>query len=71
MSLGKINIQEEQKRLVLARLKTINPAAKIMLGMKKRVSVKELINHVKKEDDFGKKIIHAQINMLRVLTGSV
>lgn len=66
-----MDIAEEQKKLVLARLKTINPDAKIMLGTKKKVSVRELISHVKKEDDFGKKVIYAQINMLKVLTGSV
>ena len=38
-----MDVDEEQKRLVLARLKTINPDAKIMLGTKKKVSVKELI----------------------------
>jgi len=71
MSEEEINIHEEQKKLVLARLKTINPAAKIMLGTKKRVSVEWLINRVKEDDEFGKKVIKAQINMLRVLAGSV
>ena len=65
-----MDIAEEQKRLVLARLKTINPEAKIMLGTKKKVSVKELIQHVESGDPFGKKVIYAQINMLKVLTGS-
>ena len=64
-------IFEEQKKLVLARLMTLNPASKIMLGSKKRVSINELITHVKDGDDFGKKVIKAQINMLRVLTGSM
>lgn len=70
MKKEEINIQEELKRLVLARLKTINPDAKIMLGTEKRVSVKELISHVEKGDDFGKKVIYAQINMLKILTSS-
>ena len=61
-------IYEEQKKLVLARLKTINPDSKIMLGTKNSVSVKEIITHVEHSDDFGKKIIQAQINMLKVLT---
>ena len=69
--MSKIDIFEEHKNLVLIRLKTLNPESKIMLGTKKKVSVKELINHVEQEDDFGKKVIKAQINMLRVLTGSV
>ena len=61
------NIYEEQKKLVLARLKTINPESKIMLGTKRNISLKELINHVEQGDDFGKKIIQAQMNMLKVL----
>ena len=64
------NIYEEQKKLVLARLNTINPEAKIMLGTTNKVSVKELIDHVENEDDFGKKIIKVQMTMLRVLAGS-
>lgn len=65
------NIYEEQKKLVLARLNTINPEVKIMLGTKNRVSVKELIDHVEKGNDFGRKVIKAQMTMLRVLAGSV
>ena len=64
------NIYEEQKKLVLARLNTINPEAKIMFGTTNKVSVKELIDHVENEDDFGKKIIKVQMTMLRVLAGS-
>lgn len=60
-------IYAEQKKLVLARLKTINPESKIMLGTKRNVSIKELIEHVQLGDDFGRKIIQAQMNMLKVL----
>lgn len=65
------NIYGEQKKLVLARLNCINPGSKIMLGTKKRISVKELIHHVEEGDDFGNKVIKAQINMLKVLAGSI
>ena len=65
------NIYEEQKKLVLARLNTINPEAKIMLGTKNKVSVQELIDHVENGDDFGRKVVKAQMTMLRVLAGSV
>lgn len=67
----KESIYEEQKKLVLARLMTINPDAKIMSGKDKSVSVRELIKHVKDDDSFGKNIIKAQIHMLKVLTGSI
>lgn len=70
MSKEHLDISEEHKKLVLARLKTLNPELKIMLGTKNKVSVKELIDHVTEGDSFGKKIIKAQINMLQVLAGS-
>ena len=64
----KINVMEEQKKLVLERFKTLNPESKILLGGNQEVSVKELIGHVEKGDDFGKKIVQVQIKMLKVLS---
>lgn len=64
------NIDEEKKKLVLARLGTLNPELKIMLGGRKNISVKELITHVESGDNFGKKIIDAQMHMVKVLAGS-
>jgi len=63
----KSNQEKEQKKLVLERFKTLNPNSKIMLGGNKEVSVKEIINHIQKGDDFGKQIIQVQINMLKIL----
>jgi hypothetical protein len=65
-----IDVQEEKRKLVLARLGTLNPESKIMLGGSKSVSVKELITHVESGDNFGKKIIDAQMHMIKVLAGS-
>jgi len=65
-----IDVQEEKRKLVLARLGTLNPEYKIMLGGSKSVSVKELIIHVESGDNFGKKIIDAQMHMIKVLAGS-
>jgi hypothetical protein len=65
-----IDVQEEKRKLVLARLGTLNPESKIMLGGSKSVSVKELIIHVESGDNFGKKIIDAQMHMIKVLAGS-
>lgn len=62
-----INVGEEQRMLVLARFKTLNPNSKIMLGSDKEVTVKELIEHVEKGDEFGRKVIMVQIKMLRLL----
>jgi len=39
-----------------------------MLGTDKNVSVRDIITHVEQGDDFGRKIVRAQINMLKVLT---
>lgn len=70
MNNDNLEIYEEQRKLVLARLKTISPESKIMLGSTKSVSVKELIGHVESGDEFGKKIIKAQMHMLKVLAGT-
>lgn len=70
MSNEHLDISEEHKKLVLARLRTLNPELKIMLGTKNKVSIKELISHVEGGDKFGKKVIKAQITMLQVLAGS-
>ena len=48
-------IYEEQKKLVIARFKTLNPDSKIMLGEEKEeVTVKELIDHMVVGIDPGK-----------------
>ncbi|MEW5896459.1 MAG: hypothetical protein AB1668_02100 [Nanoarchaeota archaeon] len=60
-------IYEEEKKLVLARLKTLNPDAKLMSGARKPVSVREIIAHVQSDDSFGKDIVKAQMKMLKVL----
>ncbi len=71
MKSEKFNIEEEQKKLVLERFKTLNPDSKILLGGGEEVSVKELIRHVEKGDDFGKRVVKVQIRMLQVLTSGV
>ena len=62
-----INIENEQKKLVLARFKTLNPNSKIMLGGDKEVSVMEIIASIERGDDFGKNVIKVQMKMLQVL----
>jgi hypothetical protein len=62
-------LYEEHKQLVLARLRTLNPRAKLMSGKNKTITVKEMINHVEKDDPFGKNIVKVQIKMIQVLTG--
>ena len=70
MKKDNFDMYEEQKELVLARFNTISPESKIMLGSDKELSVKDLIGHVEKGDDFGRKIVQTQIRMLKVLTSN-
>ena len=51
------NVEEEQRRLVLERLKTLNPESKILLGGSNEISVKDLLHHVEKGDEFGKRVV--------------
>jgi len=71
MKSGNFDVDEEQKKLVLERFKTLNPESKISLGGGEEVTVKEMMQHVEDGDDFGKKVIKVQMNMIRVLTGGV
>ena len=41
-----------------------------MLGGDKELTIKDLISHVEKDDEFGRKIVQTQINMLKVLTSN-
>ena len=68
MMTNDFNLREEQKKLVLARFKTLHPQAKIVLGGENEMTVKDLIGHIEKNDDFGKKVIQVQMNMIKILT---
>jgi len=72
MSSKQFNLEEEQKRLVLERFKTLRPESKILLGSYGEITVNELIKHIEnKNDPFGKKIIQVQIKMLKILASGV
>ncbi len=62
-----MNIYEEQKKLVLARFKTLNTESKIILGGGKEYSVNDLIDHIKSDDEFGRKVVDIQMKMLKIL----
>ena len=68
MSYETKNLEEDQRTLVLERFKTLNPESKIMLGSEGELTVKDLINHIQQRDDFGKKVVKVQMNMLKVLS---
>jgi len=61
-------IYEEQKKLVLARLNTLNPESKIMLGGSKEITVKDMIESIQQGDAFGRKAVQVQIKMLKILS---
>lgn len=67
MKKEEFNLEEEQKKLVLARFNTLNPEAKLLLGGEGEVTVRTLMEHVEKGDEFGKRIIMIQMKMLQVL----
>ena len=67
MKSGNFDLEEEKKKLVLARLKTLKSESKVMLGGGKEVTVHELMKHVEEGDEFGKNIIKAQMKMLQIL----
>ncbi|MBI4146796.1 hypothetical protein HY489_05665 [Candidatus Woesearchaeota archaeon] len=53
------------KKLILARLETMPEYIQINLGNLGTLGKEELMNHVKKGDDFGKKFIEVQMKYLR------
>lgn len=71
MKTEKFDIEEEPKKLVLERFKTLNPESKILLGGGEEVTVKELMRHVEKGDEFGKRVVKVQIKMLQLLSSDV
>ncbi|MAF36389.1 hypothetical protein CL622_04695 [archaeon] len=71
MKSEQIDIEYEKKQLVLARFNTLNPESKILLGGSKEMSVKQLIQHIEKGDDFGKHVVQIQIKMLQLFSEGV
>ncbi len=61
------NLEKEQKELVLARFRTLNPNSKIILGGMGEITVGEMIENIEEGYELGKKIVAVQIRMLQVL----
>ncbi len=59
--------EEEMKELVIARLKTMSSDKKLSIGSAGDFTRDELIDHVGKEDELGKKIVEVQMEYLRLL----
>jgi hypothetical protein len=60
-------VEEQIKQLVVARLQTLPPDASVSIGSEGSFTRDELINHVKKNDKFGKKITEVELEYLRML----
>ncbi len=61
------NKEDEIKELVIARIKTLPSDKKMSIGSEGDFTRDELIEHVEKKDDLGKKVIEVQMEYLRLL----
>jgi hypothetical protein len=62
-----ITISQDVKDLVVERIDIIPPNVGISIGSTGTLTKKELIEHVKKGDAVGKKIIEVEMNFLKAL----
>jgi len=61
-------VKAEIKKLVIARLNTLNPDSKILLfGGKNPLSVRDMIKEVTIDSELGKKIVDVQFSYLKML----
>jgi hypothetical protein len=59
--------EQEIKELVIERLKTLPENTGMSIGSRGDFDREEIIAHVERGDDIGKKIIEAELNFLRGL----
>ncbi len=64
-------LSEDIKKLVIIRLETLPSNRKISIGSQGEFSKDELIDHVKKEDSIGKKMIEVELEFLRAIKEGV
>ncbi len=63
----KDKISEDVKELVIVRLDTLPSFRKISIGSFGEFTKEELIDHIKKEDPVGRKIVEIELEFLRAL----
>ena len=63
----KEKISEDIKELVIARIEVLPRDKRISIGSKGEFTTDELIEHVRKGDDVGEKIINLELTFLRAL----
>lgn len=64
-------LQEDIKRLVIARLRTLGGNKRISIGSEGEFNKDQLIERVEKEDSIGKKIMEIQLQYLQSLKEGV
>ncbi|VVB61405.1 Uncharacterised protein [uncultured archaeon] len=64
-------LSEDIKKLVIFRLETLPSNRKISIGSQGEFTKDELIDHVKKEDSVGKKIVEVELEFLRAIKEGV
>lgn len=60
-------ISKDLKELVITRLDVLPPNKKISIGSSGEFTKTELIEHVKKEDEIGQKIVEIEVTFLQAL----
>ena len=60
-------VSEEVKQLVIARLETLPPDKKMSIGSYGEFKREDLIMHVEKGDEIGKKVIEIELEFLQAL----
>ncbi|HLC62856.1 MAG TPA: hypothetical protein VJJ21_00905 [Candidatus Nanoarchaeia archaeon] len=58
---------EDVKQLVLIRMETLSSHKKISIGSYGEFSKEEIIQHIKDDDEIGKKMIQVEMEFLRAL----
>jgi len=64
---SKQKISEDIKELVIARLDVLSSDKKISIGSIGEFTKNELIEHVKEEDEIGKKAVEVELTFLKAL----
>ncbi len=62
-----MEIEQEIKNLVIARLKTLPEDKSVSVGSEGDFTKDELIQHVEDNDEIGKKVIEVEMNFLHAI----
>lgn len=67
--MNNIEINEEQKKLVIARIDArMPPTLKLSIGGMGSFSKEELIKHIKEGDPVGKQVVMMHLNFIKAVT---